>query len=318
MGISAHAASDRKRCGEVLGIAGSTVDQLGEACSPNLIFRPDVRILKATIPDIMRQVIFFFSTLLCITLVNAQDEPVYIQVDYMKPLDGKAEEYVWMENTVYKPIHQERINNGEIVAWHLYEVQYPRGADMEYDYVTITIFANFGSIDEGNTPFDELVAEVHPDKTVDEVAGIAEETRKLVRSEAFKSVHRYPGTSYDPARTLLVDYMKVSPVNQHEYVRMENQIWCPLHQERIKRGIISGWELFELLFPGGLNYPYTYATTTGFEHWDQMKDAWPDDIWSSVHSGASQTELEQRAHETRDLVSTQIWKLVDYTVAPSE
>ena len=260
--------------------------------------------------------------LIAIALLNwsssaAQDGEIYIQVDYMKPLEGMSEDYVWMENMVYKPIHQERINNGEIVAWHLYEVRYPRGAEMEYDYITLTIFGDFSSLDAETVPFEQIVAKVHPSKTVEEVEAFATTTRKIVRSEVFKSLHRYPPQTDDPSRTLLLDYMKVEPINKYEYIRMEEEVWEPLHKERLSRETIASWGVYELLFPGGMNYPYTFATATGFDEWEDMKDAWPDDIWAKVHPGKSQTELEQDAHKTRDLVSTQIWRLIDYTVAPS-
>lgn len=257
--------------------------------------------------------------LLSASVVPAQeDDALYVQVDYMKPLPEKAADYIWMEQNIYKPIHAERIRSGEVIAWQLYQVQYPRGADMEYDFVTVTVFANFNSMDEGVTEYEILVKNAHPDKTLTEVDQYATDTRKLVRSEVFKSIDLLPEYNTGMPQSLLIDYMKVPPVKQDLYVRMEQEIWKPLHVFRLENENIKSWAFYELLFPGGLNYPYSHATVTGFANWDKIKDSWPEDVWTTVHPNASRDELEDRAHETRDLVSTQIWKLLDYTIIESE
>lgn len=265
----------------------------------------------------MRLFNLFLALLLTPFFILAQDDDdaLYVQIDYMKPYENKMADYVWMERNIYKPIHQQRINSGEIVAWQLYEVQYPSGSGTEYNYVTVTIFANFSSMDEGVVEYETLVAQAHPDKTLEEVDRYATDTRTLVRSEVFKSVDMLPNIAAAVPGSVLVDYMKVPPMHQDQYIRMEMEIWKPLHKERMVNGNILSWTLYEVLFPGGLNHPYSHATITGFENWSKIKDSWPDDVWTKVHPNASQDELENRAHETRDLVSSQIWKLIDYTMA---
>lgn len=262
--------------------------------------------------------ILLFAIVIQVPGIAQHGEDIYIQVDYMKTYEGAQEDYVWMENMIYKPIHQERINSGEIVGWYLYKVQYPSGAGSEYDYVTLTVYANFSLMDDGLVPYSDLVAKVHPDKTEDEINKYASDTRKLVKSEVIKSYERFPTQIGQPAKSLLVDYMKVNPVNEALYLRMEREIWLPLHKQRNKLGHIRSWGLYELMFPGGINYPYNYATATGFSSWDMIKDSWPEGIWKDVHPNATQSELEQRAFEVRDLVSSQIWKLIDYTTVSED
>ncbi len=262
----------------------------------------------------MRALLLFACISLIIPFAAAQGEPdIYVQVDYMKTLGEQRDDYVWMEQMIYKPIHTERIKANEIIAWYLYEVQYPSGENTEYDFVTLTVYADFSLMDEGQISFEEIVERAHPDKTPEEVGNYASNTRSLVKSEVIKSSSRFPLVSQKPARSLLVDYMKVPPVNDEMYNRIENEIWRPLHEERHERGYILSWGLYELIFPGGVNYPYSHATATGFENWNQIKDSWPEDIWKFVHPNAEQGQLEQQAHEVRDLVSSQIWRLVDFT-----
>ena len=39
-----------------------------------------------------------------------------------------------------------------------------------------------------------------------------------------------------PPKYLEVDYMKVQPGKDSDYLRVEQQIWKPMHQERIRKG----------------------------------------------------------------------------------
>jgi hypothetical protein len=49
-----------------------------------------------------------------------------------------------------------------------------------------------------------------------------------------------------PPKYLEVDYMKVQPGKHSDYVRVEHEIWKPLHQERIGKGELRSWGLYGL------------------------------------------------------------------------
>src|SRR5262245_35901123 len=66
-----------------------------------------------------------------------------LTLDYQKPEPGKTSDYVRLERELWKPVHQDRVNKGKITSWKLYQVSWPNGEDQEYDYVTMTEFANF-------------------------------------------------------------------------------------------------------------------------------------------------------------------------------
>ncbi|MDX1477426.1 MAG: hypothetical protein R3301_06940 [Saprospiraceae bacterium] len=260
----------------------------------------------------MRYLTLLLTLWMAVNIQGQDHESVYVQVDYMKPHEGKTADYVAMEREVYKPIHRERIKSGEIVAWYLYEVRYPSGSGTEYNFCTVTVFADFANMNDNLEEYETIVLRAHPDKTLAEVDKYATDSRKLVRSEVFKSLAFVPERIENPAQSILLDYMKVEPARESHYLRMEERIWKPLHEERLKRGVIANWGLYELLFPGGLNHPYSHCTVTGFRGWEDIADSWPDDIWEAVHPEATQEDLEERAHEVRDLVSSQIWRLVDH------
>src|SRR5688572_27370685 len=70
-----------------------------------------------------------------------------LTLDYQKPEPGKTGDYLKVERELWKPVHQDRVDKGTIVSWKLYSVSWPNGADQEYDYVTVTEFANFAALE---------------------------------------------------------------------------------------------------------------------------------------------------------------------------
>jgi hypothetical protein len=115
----------------------------------------------------------------------AQDQPaIFAVVDFMKVKQGDGEKYVDLEKTVWKPIHQERINQGEIIGWVLYGVRYT-GSDDEYNYVTVALFDDPDKLEQ---TFAVDVEQVHPGKDVDKLFQETMDSRQLVRQNLISRV----------------------------------------------------------------------------------------------------------------------------------
>ena len=244
-----------------------------------------------------------------------QHESVYVQVDYMKPNAIPADAYVNMEREIWKPIHRERIKAGEILGWYLFALQYPGGSGQDYNYMTVTIFSRELGVDEPTIAFEDIIRNVHPDKTPSQVEANAELVRKLIKSEVWKSTYQLlPGSSTTPS-AILVDYMHIDAVKEPDYLRLEREVWQPVHQLRLEEGLIKNWTLYSLEFPDESNYPYSHATATVFDDWSLIKDSWPEDAFRKVHDDGKEDALVKLTYETRDLVNSEIWVLVDSVTA---
>src|SRR5438445_251111 len=82
--------------------------------------------------------------LACITaFAQPLTPPKYVQIDYMKVEPGKGGEYLRAVRELWKPIHEERVKKGLILAWGIAGMRYPAGASREYDYVTATYYDRF-------------------------------------------------------------------------------------------------------------------------------------------------------------------------------
>lgn len=118
---------------------------------------------------------------------------------------------------------------------------------------------------------------------------------------------------------LLVEFMKVAPAQESAYLETES-FWEKIHDQRIKSGVILGWQLWRLQ-PGGENHDYQYMTVQVFD--DKIK------MFQDGGSGESFLTLAKRAFpamsdadllvkrteslQSRDLVETFYLEKIDQT-----
>jgi hypothetical protein len=269
---------------------------------------------------ILFQSLFFLTLLFFSQSSQAQGTAsFFMQVDYLKVEAGQEKNLEKFLTTYWKPVHKERIKTQEILSWRLYRVQFPSGENAEYNYVIITAFSDFGNVDPLYEELSDIVSRVHKSETLTDLYEKARNLRKLVKSEVFRTVDELNLSFGDkPALFMGMDYMKVGPVQESQYVRLEQEIWKSIHNHRIQQKQMASWALYYLQFPGGTNYPYTYATANYFNTWDELVEGWPEEYWEIVHPGADHENLVNMTHEARELVSSQIWKLVDFAEVSSK
>jgi hypothetical protein len=73
--------------------------------------------------------------------------PKYVEIDYMKVEPGKDSDYVRLEKEIWKPLHQQRIKNGQLRSWAVYGLRFPFGTEEKYDYVTVNSYDQFAQLE---------------------------------------------------------------------------------------------------------------------------------------------------------------------------
>lgn len=113
---------------------------------------------------------------------------------------------------------------------------------------------------------------------------------------------------------LLVDYMDVEPEKGGEYLDVEQQIWKPIHQERVKAGNILSWNLYAVRFPGGTENGYNFATVQVYSNLGNIENAAWDGYFARAHperDSSAAAEMMDRTLASRDLVRSELWVLLD-------
>jgi L-rhamnose mutarotase len=108
-----------------------------------------------------------------------------------------------------------------------------------------------------------------------------------------------------PTVFALVDFMKVKPGNEAKYVDLEKNVWKAMHQERIKKGIITGWVLYKVLYTGSSD-PYNYVTVTFFDNSANLEDPWAGIDPKKILPGKDVDKAYDETLNSRDLVKSNL------------
>jgi hypothetical protein len=265
--------------------------------------------------NVMNKSIAVWSVSLAAALGAAGATPVAAQsfatVEQMKVAPGQDSTYLELEKA-WKPLHEARVKAGLARGWYLYRVASPSGSSADHNYVTVAIYATFEAME--NPYPQELLAKVIPAKDMDAFNKKTLVAREFVRSETWQTLGGLPETPLaKPAQFLRVEYMRVPAGGDAAYTAVEKE-WRKIHEGRIKDGTVANWGLYGRVLPGGTDYPYSYATVTGYSHFKDMNGF---DFAAAVQKAGlgDATALGDRTGKARDLVRAEDWVLVDYVQA---
>jgi len=117
---------------------------------------------------------------------------------------------------------------------------------------------------------------------------------------------------------LLFEFMKVVPQQESAYLETES-FWEKVHDQRVKSGVILGWQLWRLQ-PGGLNQDYQYVTVQVFDDPIKMFQDGPGESYLTIAKRAfpamSDADLLLKRTESlksRDLAETFYLEQIDQT-----
>lgn len=259
----------------------------------------------------------FLLIVLCINQnLSAQDDSTFITaVDY---INVKSEsEFLALEKTIYRPMHENSVKKGEKVAWLLYQIIYPYGEDTRYNYASVSIYNNAANaIGGGRLNMHQLFKEVHPFKDINEKT---ENCRDVISGQVFELIDEaLPGPSYPPSEYLSINHMVVSPRKETAYIDMETEVFKPVHEQRIKEGNGKDWMLFRLMYPYGAEFGYSYLTVDAHGSLEQMVTPNTEDTWKAAHANIGSEEAIAKISELRTLKRQETWRLVTYVMNTPE
>ena len=236
--------------------------------------------------------------------------PTLFGVGYMKVAPEKVTEYLDLEQKIWKPVHQQRLEAGIIVGWDLYAVRYPGGTEAPCQFVTVNTYEGLAKVEE---PFsEELVKRAHPNVDMEDFFNKTLAARDLVRSELWiqREQARSDAEGVKVGDYITVGYMKVPPGRGGAYLRMEREIWKPIQLARIADGWIDNWGVNQLFLPGGSAGEYNWAAVQVYKEFGKILGGNFAENFEKAHPGLAPSML-QSANDFRDMVRVDLWELID-------
>ncbi len=245
-----------------------------------------------------------FMAVFCLSL-SAQNPTVV--VEFMKVTQESESTYLQVEQA-WKKIHQKRLREGLSSGWQLWRKVHA-GYNDPYQYITVNWYDNYAQsfkpVPEGF--FDEFMN--GPDS---EILNQTAASRVLAHVEV--SHQMGVAENSQNSNLIVVNRMKVKPEDASDYARMEMEVFKPLHEEGISRGLRTHWGIWS-------NWPYdkgqaAFITVDGYRDASQLTGE-GEDFFSAVHPDLTIEQVSEKIQKLRNIESAEIWELVE-AVFPQE
>lgn len=104
-----------------------------------------------------------------------------------------------------------------------------------------------------------------------------------------------------------ISFMKSKP--GQDWLKMERDLWKPIHQDRINGGHLNSWSVMEPIYSGP--HPYDYITVEGSNSIDDFTKL---DYPALMTKAWGKENFESRSSQTtnaRDMLGTELWEVVE-------
>ncbi len=112
-----------------------------------------------------------------------------------------------------------------------------------------------------------------------------------------------------PGPYAVVYFFKVDPGKGTAYLKMEKELWKPIHQARQKAGEILGWYCYSVDFSGS-GSEYNYVTVTVVENLAKMDGVDYQKWFKTVHPKRTIEEITKTTNDARVMVRSELVRRV--------
>ncbi|SHF80671.1 hypothetical protein SAMN05443144_113111 [Fodinibius roseus] len=256
----------------------------------------------------------FFPVLLILIVtgtVFAQPAPnEYKKMDYIHV--GPDQFFTFTDQVTHelRAVYQQLVEDDALKNWQLYHVSYPGGEKTDYNFVSIVTATDLAA-------FEEVFSTVSSSPYIPSAFGseISAVHDSIIKTELWKVENAFiDSTKNHPAKYMSMDYMDVAPDKNPDYLMLEEEVAKPIHEARIEKNIMSGWEVYSLIIPGGIEYGYNFATGNFYDRLEHIEYGFTNEVINqAIGTNANIPELFATIYETRDMVKVELWELIAHS-----
>ncbi len=95
------------------------------------------------------------------------------------------------------------------------------------------------------------------------------------------------------------------------FMLLENELAKPVSEELIKNGNWTGWTVWSNIFPRGTGMESDVVTVDHFADFSKLGSVNYRQAFEVAHPGKDWSEFTERAGNSRIMVRSELWKVID-------
>ena len=266
--------------------------------------------MKKCISVLLPFIILFFSEM--VIAQNASDKKTYVVFEYIKVEPKMEADYLKFEAAA-KKVHAQRKKEGKLVDWTLEKVISPEGKNWEYNYVVVFFYS--GSTQLAAALDGHFFPDNFPALSPDDIDILKkrDEVSTFIKQDVWSITDQMLEKSMNTKVVVITRFSTPVGKTFDDHMKVENEIWKPVHKERINDGIMTGWALSQQEMQFGASFPNNIMAT---DLYPSMKDYLEErDVigkyFAKVHQGKSINALMKQTTDATTPESVEVRMIVD-------
>lgn len=249
----------------------------------------------------MKKILLTLAGLLMATAIIYGQQSRYLVFEFIKVESNQTYDFIEYKKFMEK-LYQGAVKDKKIMGWDFWSLQ--SGADSnEFQYITITYYQDPVSMMNG---FEEedlirygLIAHPHlTEKQVREKLNAAYNCMDLAQRAYMKEIaHSKDNFQLIKGSLASFDLMKAVEGRFQEYEIAEREVFLPIHQSRIEKGLMGHWSLLRTALPFGSEAKSTHLTMNIYKDYVQFFNA---QEYEDMESTAEQRAAVEKGLKSRD------------------
>jgi hypothetical protein len=247
---------------------------------------------------------------------SQEESPNYIVVDYKDIAPENVEDYLKVER-FWKPVHQERIDDGRMKAWLLLKVVNEGQEDQPYNFITLNVYPDRDKVSSGGATQKDWINAHGAQRLERDGQSMGALTRK-VNNIISRELHATVSSTYSLTKYRRVNFMKAAPGQRDAFVESRLGFVQPIFMRMINDSDapLSGWILNELVTAEGSDTEYDFVSYDLFKDKADLTRSNPGRNYTALaHPNLSNDEVQAISNQNgrmRKMVKREVWEVVDY------
>ncbi|HSF45269.1 MAG TPA: hypothetical protein VLA58_04640 [Chitinophagaceae bacterium] len=107
-----------------------------------------------------------------------------------------------------------------------------------------------------------------------------------------------------------VNYMQTPLGKEEDYVKLEKEVYKPIHKERMATGDITGWGLYAVVYPYSDSRGFNFVTANAFNNWEKMLTSDYAAAFKKAHPKGDLAKVNAQTGAARTMHKTETWRLI--------